>query len=364
MEKEKSNEPDLNLDGLSAEELCQKGKDYLNGDPLYFQKDNEPAIRCFEAAGEKGSLDAMYELIGLYKYEEMEKTTYWYRKAAETGDSSAMLKCAEWLLRDYDEIPRDKTEALKWLEKAAALGEKDAMLYLAEINEYGFNNDVCNIEKNFDKAKYWYQKLLDHGVETAGVYVKLMEKRKVDPSGKPLSWGGKCAFVRILQEYYPKFDPVDVIYSNDEDLLNTKFTESEIEEYLQEDENIRLVCQMVLFYKTASKQGLLALEDEIENVEDVFLKTALRLAVDAIDPEETQKILRTITAALKPSGGRLLSNLVIMQSVLCLQNGENPMLQFKSLLGEKTVSILEGIFPDEEDEGPLLDTEAEHYGDG
>ena len=353
-----------NFNGMSAEELYQKGKEYLNGDQLYFQKDNEQAVKCFQAAGEKGNLDAIDELIHLYKYEEMDKTTYWYRKAAETGDSCAMLKCGEWLLIDYDEIPKDKTEALKWLEKAAVLGEKEAMQYLAEINEYGFNNDAFNLEKNFEKAQYWYQQLFDHGEEVAAVYAKLMEKRKVDPSGKPLSWGGKNAFDRFLKEYYPQFDPADVIYSNDDGLLNTKFSESEIDEYLKADENIRLVCQIVLFYKTARKQGLLALEDEVENVQDVFLKTALRLTVDAIDPEETQKILRTITAAIKPSGSRLLSNLIIMQSIFCLQNGKNLMLEYKSLLGEKVVSILEKIFPDEEEdednEGPLLDTEVEN----
>ena len=316
-----------------------------------------------ERAGEKGNLDAIDKLIGLYKYENMEKTTYWYRKAAETGGSFAMLKCGEWLLGDYEEIPKNKTEALEWLEKAAAAGVKDAMLYLAEIYEYGYDNDSYNLEKNFDKAKYWYQQLLDHGVDIAGVFVKLMDKGKVDPSCNPLSWGGKYAFVNLLKEYYPQFEPAEMLYLNDDSLFNVQFPESETEEYLKAEENIRLICQIVLFYKTASKQGLLALEDELENVQDVFLKAALRLAVDGIDPEEVQKILRTITAAEKPSGFQLLTNLIIMQGILCIQNGENPMLQFESLLGENTISVLKKVFPDEDDEGPLLDTEVEHYGD-
>ena len=317
-----------------------------------------------EAAGEKGNLDAIDQLISLYKYEEMEKTTYWYRKAAETSDSYAMLKCGEWLLNDYDEIPKDKTEALKWLEKAAALGEENAMLYLAEIYEYGLDNGVNKTEKNFDKAKYWYQQLVDQGVKAAGVYVKLMENKKTDPSGKPLTWGGKCAFVGILKEYYPQFDAADVLYSANDDLFNTQFPESDIEEYLENDENIRLLCQTILLCKTASGQGLLALEDEIENTQDPFLKTALRLSADGIDPEEVQKILRTITAAENPSGTQLLSRLIIMQGTFCMQNGKDPMVHYKSLLGEKTVSVLQKIFPDGEDdnEGPLLDTEVEHYG--
>jgi hypothetical protein len=285
--------------------------------------------------------------------------------------------CAEWLLNDYDEIPKDKTEALMWLEKAAVAGEKDAMLYMAEICEYGLDNGVYKSEKNFDKAKYWYQQLADNGEETAVVYVKLMENKKVDPSGKPLTWGGKRAFAGILKEYYPEFNAADVLYSANDDLFNTQFSESDVDEFLQADENIRLLCQTVLFCKTAYRQGLLAFEDEIENVQDQFLKTALRLSVDGIDPEEVQKILQTITAAENPSGLQLLSKQIIMQGTFCMQNGKDPMLQFKSLLGEKTVSLLHETFPDAEkhnaeenydddeddDEGPLMDTEVEHYGD-
>lgn len=54
-----------------------------------------------------------------------------------------------------------------------------------------------------------------------------------------------------------------------------------------------LINQLVLFSDNARKEGLLSLDDALNDVEDDFLRSGLRLVVDGTDPDVIKKILYT-----------------------------------------------------------------------
>ena len=67
----------------------------------------------------------------------LEKTFYWYQKAAENGQSSAKYNLG-WLYQNGFGTEKNLEKAFYWYQKAAENGE--------------------GIEKNLEKAFYWYQK--------------------------------------------------------------------------------------------------------------------------------------------------------------------------------------------------------------
>jgi chemotaxis protein MotA len=60
-----------------------------------------------------------------------------------------------------------------------------------------------------------------------------------------------------------------------------------------------LVATVVTLAERARKEGLLALEDAIRDVDDAFLKKGLELAIDGTDPEELAEILEAEIRAKK-----------------------------------------------------------------
>jgi chemotaxis protein MotA len=55
----------------------------------------------------------------------------------------------------------------------------------------------------------------------------------------------------------------------------------------------KLIDIMVSFAVKARSDGLLALEDDLEELEDEFLKKGIQMVVDGIEPETVSKILKT-----------------------------------------------------------------------
>jgi chemotaxis protein MotA len=53
----------------------------------------------------------------------------------------------------------------------------------------------------------------------------------------------------------------------------------------------RLISQLVSFSEKARREGLLALEDDLEELEDDFLRKGIQLVVDGTDPEIIKNIL-------------------------------------------------------------------------
>lgn len=55
----------------------------------------------------------------------------------------------------------------------------------------------------------------------------------------------------------------------------------------------KLIDILVSFAVKARSDGLLALEDDLENLDDEFLKKGIQMVVDGIEPETVSKILKT-----------------------------------------------------------------------
>ncbi len=62
------------------------------------------------------------------------------------------------------------------------------------------------------------------------------------------------------------------------------------------------IRQVVEFADTARREGLLALEEAVKNVEDPFMKKGIELAVDGTDPEELREILEAEIHSRKQTG--------------------------------------------------------------
>jgi len=56
---------------------------------------------------------------------------------------------------------------------------------------------------------------------------------------------------------------------------------------------MELINQLVQFSDSARKEGLLSLDDSLNEIEDDFLKSGLRLVVDGTDPDVIKRILYT-----------------------------------------------------------------------
>jgi chemotaxis protein MotA len=55
----------------------------------------------------------------------------------------------------------------------------------------------------------------------------------------------------------------------------------------------RIIARLVAFSEKARREGLLALEDDLEELEDEFLRKGIQLVVDGTDPEIIKNILYT-----------------------------------------------------------------------
>jgi len=70
--------------------------------------------------------------------------------------------------------------------------------------------------------------------------------------------------------------------------------------------------QMVQFADRARRDGLLALEEDVKNIDDEFLQKGIQMAIDGTDPETVREVLETEIAALRErhkAGGQFFANL-------------------------------------------------------
>jgi len=98
------------------------------------------------------------------------------------------------------------------------------------------------------------------------------------------------------------------------------------------------VRRMIDLVKFARMNGILSLEAEIDEEEDIFIKTGLELVIDGVDPETVDNILSNMILAGGYSGTELLRKIVLAQGITCVQMGDNPgisALRMAALLGEQ-----------------------------
>ena len=85
------------------------------------------------------------------------------------------------------------------------------------------------------------------------------------------------------------------------------------------------------FSEKARREGLLALEEVIDEQSDPFIVTGLRLIVDGTSQEYFDELMLTSIASSNLKGKALLSRMVAFSGLRGLMRGDNPLL-IKALL--------------------------------
>jgi chemotaxis protein MotA len=118
-----------------------------------------------------------------------------------------------------------------------------------------------------------------------------------------------------------------------------------------------LVESIVKLAERARREGLLALEDAIKEVEDPFLRRGLELAIDGTDPEELREILEAEVEAKRKadkSGAKIFTDMggyaptigiigTVISLVLVLENLSDPS-KLGHMIGAAFVATLWGVF--------------------
>ena len=324
--------------GFDRAQFCL-GICYSHGEGI--EKDLEKAVYWYTKAAEQGNADSCIELAEMYFRGEdvkwdTEKGAYWFRKAAETGEPKPMLQYGKWLLGDEDCLPQDKAEALRWIEKAADENEHEdsevlweARWTLAEIFEYG----LYKITKNIKKAMHYYQLLVENGDDSAAVYFKLLSDGKEDPVHSR-GWSIKHLVARILINDFPEFDAASALYEKEPDYSGVEFTNEEKKACLPVAERI-----MELF-DIARVNSILVFAAEAEKEEDIYFKTALKMAADGIRADLFSEVINVLFIKEKPAGAALLQRFIIHRGIYLIIRGDFTANKLKVLLGSLYVPHL------------------------
>ena len=80
------------------------------------------------------------------------------------------------------------------------------------------------------------------------------------------------------------------------------------------------------------KQGVLALEEQADKMEEGLLRLLIELICDGIDPQTVEKIADNTIFASFETGAKLLEQIIIKEGMLSIQEGENPMVIETKLL--------------------------------
>ena len=94
----------------------------------------------------------------------------------------------------------------------------------------------------------------------------------------------------------------------------------------------QVAAQIITFAEKARREGLLALEDELQNIDLEFLRNAVRMVVDGTDPDIIRWMLEIRIYSGAYRGKELLKRCVAMEGALGIQQGDNPRI-LKAKLG-------------------------------
>ena len=83
----------------------------------------------------------------------------------------------------------------------------------------------------------------------------------------------------------------------------------------------------------ARREGLLSLEDDIENISPFMLNVGVQLVVDGTDPETVDEILFSYLLSENKRGVAFLRDWIIREGVLSIQAGDNPRIVVDKLAG-------------------------------
>lgn len=162
-----SNDPDNPTDPKAQYELALDYNSYTGR-----ERDGKKYHEWLVASAEQGYALAQRDygkdlLSGNYCEKNPALGKQWLRKAADQGNNKAMYDLALELMHPSDSISPDYPEAIRLLEKAGNNGNGDASLRLGEMYAGGIWNDGKNVKRDKKKARFWYEKAITQGKESA-----------------------------------------------------------------------------------------------------------------------------------------------------------------------------------------------------
>ena len=87
---------------------------------------------------------------------------------------------------------------------------------------------------------------------------------------------------------------------------------------------VEIVLQLKNLSELVSKQGLLALENELSSIKDPFLNLGVQLIIDSVESENIKDILDSDIYYNESNGRELLKKVIIREGLLRLQAGDSP----------------------------------------
>lgn len=87
---------------------------------------------------------------------------------------------------------------------------------------------------------------------------------------------------------------------------------------------VDLVLQLKTLSELVTKQGLLALENELSSIKDSFLNLGVQLIIDRVEPENIKDVLDSDIYYNESNGRELLKKIIIREGLLRIQAGDTP----------------------------------------
>lgn len=87
---------------------------------------------------------------------------------------------------------------------------------------------------------------------------------------------------------------------------------------------VPLILQLKKLSELASKQGLLALENELPQIKDSFLNLGVQLIIDKVEAENIKDILDSDIYYNQSNGRELLRKIITREGLLRIQAGDTP----------------------------------------
>jgi flagellar motor component MotA len=87
---------------------------------------------------------------------------------------------------------------------------------------------------------------------------------------------------------------------------------------------IPLILQLKKLSEVVTRQGLLALENELMQIKDPFLNLGVQLIIDRVETENIKDILDSDIYYNQSNGRELLKKIIIREGLLRIQAGDSP----------------------------------------
>ncbi len=87
---------------------------------------------------------------------------------------------------------------------------------------------------------------------------------------------------------------------------------------------VPLILQLKKLSEVVTKQGLLALENELMQIKDPFLNLGVQLIIDRVETENIKDILDSDIYYNHSNGRELLKKIIIREGLLRIQAGDSP----------------------------------------